>query len=344
MIRSHTHTPPPEGEAQEIAPGVLWLQLPLPFKPDTVNAYALRNGANDGGGWTVVDTGLDTGRSRALWERILAGPLQGAPVTRLIATHHHIDHIGLAGWFQDRGAELWTSRTAWLMARMGALDVQEHPTPQALEFWRRAGMPPEMIGERSHERPFNASDVCAPLPPGYTRLREGQDICFGQRRWRVRMGHGHAPEHVTLWSLDDDLVIGGDQMLATISPNLGVYPTEPLADTVGDWLESCVRLAEFARSEQLVLPGHKLPYRGLPTRLHQLEVNQRAALDRLVAGMRQTPRSAVGCFDLLYRRHIGGREFGLALAEAVGHINHLHATGRVWHAGKNADGADLWGA
>ena len=158
------------------------------------------------------------------------------------------------------------------------------------------------------------------------------------------MGHGHAPEHVTLWSLDDDLVIGGDQMLATISPNLGVYPTEPGADTVGDWLESCRRLAEFARPEQLVLPGHKLPYSGLPTRLRQLETNQGAALERILAALRDSPRSAVGCFEVLYRRHIGKAEFGLALAEAVGHINHLRATGRVWPAGKTPEGAALWGA
>ncbi len=340
MIRSHTHTPPAEGEALEIAPGVLWMQLPLPFKPDAVNVYALR----DSDGWTVVDTGLDTRRSRAIWERLLAGPLAGAPVTRLIVTHHHIDHVGLAGWFQERGAELWTSRTAWLMARMGVLDVQERPTPQALAFWRAAGMPADLLEERAHERPFNASDVCAPLPPGYLRLSEGQQIRFGERRWTLRMGHGHAPEHVTLWSLDDDLVIGGDQMLATISPNLGVYPTEPGADTVGDWLESCARLAAFAQPGQLVLPGHKLPYRGLPTRLRQLADNQRAALDRLTEGLRTAPRSAVGCFDLLYRRHIGKAEFGLALAEAVGHINHLRATGRVWAAGTTAEGAALWGA
>lgn len=340
MIRSETHSPPPEGEAHEIAPGVLWLQMPLPFKPDTVNVYAFR----DAEGWTVVDTGLDTGRGRALWDRILQGPLAGAPVTRLIATHHHIDHIGLAGWFQARGAQLWTSRTAWLMARMGALDVQDLPTPQALEFWRRAGMPAELIRERSHERPFNSADVCAPLPPGYRRLVEGQEIAFGNRRWVVRMGNGHAPEHVTLWSLDDDLVIGGDQLLATISPNLGVYPTEPEADTVGDWLASCARLAEFATPEQLILPGHKLPYRGLPTRLRQLADNQRAALDRVVTALQAGPLSAVDCFPALYRRHIGKPEFTLALAEAVGHINHLRAEGRVWHAGTSESGAMLWGA
>ena len=133
-------------------------------------------------------------------------------------------------------------------------------------------------------------------------------------------------------------------MLATISPNLGVYPTEPEADTVGDWLESCARLAAFAQPGQLVLPGHKLPYRGLPTRLRQLADNQRAALDRIVSGLRQKPRSVVGCFELLYRRNIGKPEFGLALAEAVGHINHLRASGRVWHAGTDPQGARLWGA
>lgn len=340
MIRSETHTIPPEGEAHEIAPGVLWLQMPLPFKPDAVNVYAFR----DAEGWTLVDTGLDSRRGRALWQRILQGPLAGAPVTRLIATHHHIDHIGLAGWFQAQGAELWTSRTAWLMARMGVLDLQERPTPQALAFWRRAGMPAEIIEERSGERPFNSADFCAPLPPGYRRLREGQQIAFGNRRWIVRMGNGHAPEHVTLWSLDDDLVIGGDQLLATISPNLGVYPTEPEADTVGDWLESCARLAEFATPQQLILPGHKLPYRGLPTRLRQLAENQRAALNRVVEALRPGPLSAAGCFPALYRRHIAKPEFGLALAEAVGHINHLRASGRVWHAGTSETGAALWGA
>ncbi|WJS84825.1 MBL fold metallo-hydrolase [Paracoccus sp. TOH] len=340
MIRSETHNPPAEGEAHEIAPGVFWFQLPLPFKPDTVNVYAFR----DSEGWTVVDTGIDTRRGRALWERILQGPLAGAPVTRLIATHHHIDHIGLAGWFQAQGAELFTSRAAWLTARMGVLDLQERPTPQAIAFWRRAGMPDELVEERSHERPFNSADICAPLPPGYQRLQEGRRIAFGGRRWIVRLGNGHAPEHVTLWSLDDDLVIGGDQLLATISPNLGVYPTEPDADTVGDWLESCERLAAFARPEQLILPGHKLPYRGLPTRLRQLADNQRAALDRVVAGLRDEPRSAVGCFPLLFRRNIAKPEFGLALAEAVGHINHLRATDRVWPAGMSETGAALWGA
>ncbi len=341
MIRSEPHIPPAEGEAREIAPGVLWMQMPLPFKPDTVNCYALR----DADGWTLVDTGIDTARIRALWQALMQGPLAGAPVTRLIATHHHLDHMGLAGWFRSsHGVELWTSRTAWLTARMSILDVQDRPTPQALAFWRQAGMPPDMIAERAAERPFNMADLSAPLPPGYRRLAEGHEIAFGERRWIVRMGEGHAPEHVTLWSQDDDLVIGGDQLLASISPNLGVHPNEPEGDPIGGWLTSCARLAEHARPDQLILPGHRLPYRGLSTRLRQLIDNQRAALERLAAGLAGAPRTTVGCFDLLYRRVIGKPEFGLALAEAVGHINHLRAAGRVWPVGQTEQGATLWGA
>ena len=182
-----------------------------------------------------------------------------------------------------------------------------------------------------------------PLPPGYARLTEGQVLTIGARRWRVAMGHGHAPCHVTLWSQDDAVVIGGDQLLPGISPNLGVYPTEPEADPVGEWLESCARLATLARDDQLVLPGHKLPFTGLPFRLSQLIQNHHAALDRLREALAQGPRSAVGCFDILFRRGIGESEFGLALVEAVAHLNHL-ARAEVIRPVAESDGAVLWGA
>ncbi|WP_411838355.1 MBL fold metallo-hydrolase [Paracoccus sp. ME4] len=339
MIRTPFDTPPAEGAAVTVAPGVLWMRLPLPMKLDHVNVYAF----DDPEGWTIVDTGFDTGRSRALWERLLAGPLQGRPVVRVIVTHHHPDHVGLAGWFMQGGADLWISRTAWLTARMLVLDEQAQATPQALAFWRRAGMPAELLARRAVDRPFNFADVVHPLPQGFTRLAEGDVVAFGGRRWRVAMGHGHAPCHVTLWSQDDDLVIGGDQLLPSISPNLGVYPTEPEADPVGEWLESCTRLAALARTDHLVLPGHKLPFTGLPFRLEQLIQNHRAGLERLAEVLRDAPRTAVGCFDILYRRRIGEGEFGLALVEAVAHVNHLHRAGLVRPVGET-EGAVLWGA
>ncbi|WP_333828624.1 MBL fold metallo-hydrolase [Pararhodobacter sp.] len=337
QIRFPFEAPPAPGTATEVAPGVLWMRLPLPMALDHVNVYAL----DDGAGWTVVDTGFDTGKTRELWQALLKGPLAGRPVTRVLATHHHPDHIGLAGWFQsEHGAELWTSRTAWLFARMLALDVQERATPESLAFWRDAGMDAALLEERAAERPFNFADVVAPMPLGFHRLREGGHVRIGGRQWVVRTGNGHAPEHLTLWSLDDNLVIGGDQLLPGISANLGVYATEPQADPVGEWLESCAALGAFARDDHLVLPGHKLPFTGLPVRLRQMTENHQGALARLEAHLSE-PRRATECFPPLFKREIGPDVYGLALVETVGHLNHLLASERVsrW---RGADGAWLW--
>ena len=331
--------PPEPGAAREVAPGVLWLRMPLPMRLDHVNVYAL----DDGDGWSLVDTGFDTRKTRALWEAALAGPLGGRPVNRVIVTHHHPDHIGLAGWFRAAyGAETWTTRTAWLMARMLQLDVQERPSPETEAFWRAAGMAPDVLAQRIETRPFNTADIVTPLPLGYRRIAEGDTLTMGGRDWDVRIGHGHAPEHATFWSRDGELVLGGDQLLPSISPNLGVYATEPEADPVGEWIESCARLAPFATEAQLVLPGHKLPFRGLPLRLRQLEDNHHGALARLEAHLSE-PRAAGECFPPLYLREIGAGEYGLALVEAMGHCLHL------WHLGRaertvRGDGAWLWRA
>ena len=323
-IRYPYPDPPLPGQAIAVADGILWMRLPLPMALDHVNVYAL----DDGDGWAIIDAGFASAGTRALWQDLLDGPLAGKPVTRVIVTHHHPDHVGLAGWFIAQGATLHMPRTGWLMARMLTLDVQDRPTPETITFYKRAGMDPEELARRKAERPFNFADCVAPLPLGFQRLQAGQTIHIAGRTWDIRMGDGHAPEHATFWSRDDAVVLGGDQLLPSISPNLGVYPTEPDADPVGDWMASCQRFQPFARDDQLVLGGHKLPFRGLPLRLQQMIDNHHNALDRLLAHL-STPRRAGDCFAPLFKRSIGPAEYGLALVEAVAHLNHLHQTGRA---------------
>ena len=336
-IRYPWETPPQEGEAIEVAEGVLWMRLPLPMALDHVNIYAL----DEGDSWTIIDTGFDSKRSRAIWADLMAGPLGGKPISRLIVTHHHPDHVGLAGWFQEEhGAELWTTRTAWLFARMLQLDEQAVPRQETLEFYRRCGMDEEIYNERKSERPFNFADVVAPMPLGFRRIKQDDVVRMGGRDWDVHIGNGHAPEHATFWSRDDNLVLSGDQILPSISSNIGVYATEPEADPVADWLESCERLKAFARADQLVLGGHKLPFTGAPTRMRQLIDNHHGALERLVRHLDE-PKTASECFAPLFKRSIDKGAYGLALVEALAHLNHLYHIGTVSRTMRE-DGAWLW--
>jgi glyoxylase-like metal-dependent hydrolase (beta-lactamase superfamily II) len=316
-------TPPATGQAIEVATGVLWMRLPLPMKLDHVNVYAL----DEGDSWTIVDTGFASTKSRDIWHSLIAGPLAGKPINRVVVTHHHPDHIGLAGWFQTEfGAELITTRTAWLFARMLTLDTQPSPTRETLAFYKSAGMDPDIYQKRATERPFNFADVVAPLPLGYSRIAQNDVIQMGGRTWDIHIGNGHAPEHATFWSRDDNLVLAGDQILSSISPNVGVYATEPMADPIGEWIEACERLALHARDDHLVLGGHKLPFVGLPFRMRQLIDNHHGALARLSAFI-DSPKAAGDCFAPLFKRTIGEGEYGLALVESVAHLIHLYQTG-----------------
>ncbi len=337
QIRMPWAEPPAEGEATEIAEGLLWMRLPLPMALDHVNVFAL----DDGPCWSIVDTGFDTKRSRRIWQDLLNGPLSSKPVGRVIVTHHHPDHVGLAGWFQQEfRAELLTTRTAWLFSRMLMLDEQDRPAPETLTYWRSLGFDPRLLEQRITERPFNFADVVAPMPLGFTRIRDGDCLSVGGRDWRVRTGSGHAPEHATLWEEGGNLIIGGDQLLPSISANIGVYATEPDADPLSDWFTSCRAFMPHARADQLILPGHKLPFTGLPLRLSQMIENHTGALARL-RDFLIDPRTAHDCLETLFKRRIKDSEYGLAIVEARAHLNYLLATGEVRRE-ITTGGADLW--
>lgn len=201
-------------------------------------------------------------------------------------------------------------------------------------------MAPDMVGRFAAKEPMNFSNATYRIPPGYTRIEEGDVIDMGGRRWDVRMGNGHAPEHATFWSQDCNLVIVGDQAIPGISSNLGVHPTEPAADPVGEWLESCERLLQFAREDHIALPGHKAVFTGLPTRFEQLIGNHHGAINRLRRHLTE-PRTAVQCFVPIFGREIEENVFGLALNETYGHLNHMLKRGEVTYELRE-DGALWW--
>ena len=256
---------------------------------DHVNVYVI----DEGDSWTIIDTGFWSKKTQSIWSEIKEKWFSDKPIGKVIVTHHHPDHVGLAGWFQTEfKADLWMSRTAWLMARMLRLDYQKLPTEETINFWRRAGMDDLILNERATGKPFNFGDSVHEMPLGFRRIIDGEKIILGNRSWIVRVGNGHAPEHLTLWCEDEPIVIAGDQIISSISPNLGVYATEPDADPVQEWLTSCEAFLPFSNDKQLVLPGHKLPFYGLPHRLKQLIENHHSALKRLVAFLKE-PQTAV---------------------------------------------------
>ena len=210
---------PPVGEPIEVSKGIFWFRLPLPMALDHVNIYAV----DEGDSWTIIDTGLWSKKTLSIWRSIVDQYFNNKPIGRVIVTHHHPDHVGLAGWFQKEfKAVLWMTRTAWLMARMLRLDYQKLPAEETVNFWRRAGMDEKTLKERASGKPFNFGDSVFEMPLGFRRIVDSEKITLGNRSWIVRVGNGHAPEHATLWCENEPLVIAGDQVISSISPNLGV--------------------------------------------------------------------------------------------------------------------------
>lgn len=328
--------PPGFGEAITVAPGVLWMRLSMPIALNHINVYAVE----DGEGWVLIDTGLNIRDSRDRWEALLAGPLAGRPVTRVICTHMHPDHIGLAGWLCERtGAQLVMTRVEYATARMLLADTGQPAPESGAAYYRAAGWDADQVD--TYRREYGQfGRAVSPMPVGYVRMREGDRLSIGGQDWRVVVGEGHSPEHACLWREADGVVLGGDQILPRISSNVSVWPTEPEADPLGDWLKSLERMKTVFPDEVLVLPSHGEPFHGVQARLDALIRGHRTALKRLERTL-MTPKRAVDVFSALFARPVGDGVRGMATGEAIAHLNYLLHRGRVSRI-RDADGVDWW--
>jgi glyoxylase-like metal-dependent hydrolase (beta-lactamase superfamily II) len=315
---------PETGEACEIAPGVLWLRLPLPFLLNHINVWLLR----DGDGWALVDTGLFTNTTREVWKHVFDTHLAGLPLTRILVTHLHPDHVGCAGWLTRKfEVDLWMSRDEYLLARVLVADTGKPAPPEGTRFYRAAGFGRDSL-DRYVEHFGAFGRVVSPMPESYRQLREGMKLTIGDRVWEVIVGRGHSPEHACLHCRELGLLISGDQILPTISSNVSVWPTEPAANPLAHWFESLHRLRETLPEEVLVLPAHGKPFRGALPRLGQLIDEHERGLEKLRRLCRE-PRRAVDVFPALFKARIDERNLIMATGEAVSHLNYLLERGEM---------------
>ncbi|HEU0134758.1 MAG TPA: MBL fold metallo-hydrolase [Allosphingosinicella sp.] len=315
---------PEQGELLALAEGVGWARLPIPGSLKHINIWVL----DDGEGVALVDTGLDIPPCREAWEALFEGPLAGRAVTRVICTHFHPDHVGLAGWLTQRFAvRLWMTRGEWLFGRLLASDVRDSPPPEAIAYWRSAGWEEARIEAEAAKGWGRFASMVSPIPVSFVRMEEGDRLRVGSRTWRVLVGSGHCPEHACLVDDEAGLMIAGDQVLPRITSNVSLSLSEPEADPLGEWLASIEKLKGLPDS-LFVLPSHGEPFTGLHARLDALAHGHRDRLDALHAKLEE-PRRAVDCFGTLFARRIEDGMLGLATGEALAHLRRLEVEGKA---------------
>jgi glyoxylase-like metal-dependent hydrolase (beta-lactamase superfamily II) len=331
--------PPEIGKLIEVAPGVVWMRMPLPMKLDHINVWGLQDGA----GWAVVDTGMRTDATLAAWRELFAGAREQGPITRVLVTHMHPDHVGIAGWLTRKfKCRLWMTRLEYLNCRVLTTDSGREAPEDGVTFYRRAGWS-EAALETYRARFGNFGKFIHALPDSYRRIVDGEEITIGDHRWRVIVGTGHSPEHACLYCAELKLLISGDQVLPRISSNVSVHPTEPDADPMQEWLESLEKLKREVPDDVLVMPSHNECFRGLHARLDYLGAAQQRVLERLRKTL-QEPKRVVDVFATLFGRAIDESDSGLlnlATGESLACLNHLLHRGEV-HKEQDAGGVDWY--
>jgi glyoxylase-like metal-dependent hydrolase (beta-lactamase superfamily II) len=327
---------PETGTCIEVIAGVYWVRMRLPFQLNHINLWLLA----DGDGWTVVDTGVRDEPTAQAWTELFDTVMLGKPVKRVIVTHLHPDHVGMAGWLVRRfGCMLWMSRTDYLLCRNLCFDTGLEAPEEGIRFYKAAGFPEDAL-EQYRTRFGGFGKGVYRLPNSYHRIIDGDRIEIGDYTWEVVVGRGHAPEHVCLWCKEAGVFISGDQILPRISSNVSLFPTEPDANPLQDWLDSCAQLEALVADDVLILPSHNEPFRGARMRLRELIEGHETSLSALHSLCRE-PKRAVDCFPALFRSRITAGNFGMATGESLAHLSCLVARGQMERE-RDKDGVDWY--
>ncbi|MFM2058935.1 MAG: hypothetical protein RLY71_3320 [Pseudomonadota bacterium] len=333
---------PALGRSLEVAPGVRWIRMGLPFALDHINLWLLRDEIDGRAGWSVVDCGITNDTTRAAWQQVFEQELDGLPVLRVIVTHMHPDHIGLAHWLTEHWStpewpcRLWISATDWNAARMASIQTTGFGGEAAAAFFASHGLSdPEALAKVRARGNYYASMVPT-VPPRYRRLMDGQPLQIGGHTWRCHVGHGHAPEHMSLHCEQLGVLISGDMVLPRISTNISVIDLEPEADPLPLYLASLDRMRALP-ADTLVLPSHGKPFRGLQERIEQLHEHHRERLADVLAACAEAPCTAADILPVLFKRALDLHQTTFAMGEAIAHLHALWLGGQLARL-RGADG------
>ncbi|MFL6660332.1 MAG: MBL fold metallo-hydrolase [Massilia sp.] len=315
-------TLPAIGTVQTLAPGLLWLRMPLPFALDHINLWLLADEREGRRGWSAVDCGVANDATRAAWEQVLASTTGEAGLLRVFATHCHPDHVGLSEWLCSKyGAPFWATTGEYAFARMMSAALPGVDGSAALPHFERHGLvDPELVARMGERRNYYPSLVPA-VPLAYTRMQDGEQLAIGEHSWRVITGFGHAPEHASLYCEALKVLISGDMVLPRISTNVSVFAVEPEGNPLQLYLDSLGKFADLP-DDTLVLPSHGKPFRGLHTRITQLREHHSARLAEVMQACQQ-PHSAADIVPIMFRRPLDAHQLSFALGEALAHLHKL---------------------
>ncbi|MDP6173791.1 MAG: MBL fold metallo-hydrolase [Rhodospirillales bacterium] len=327
-------TPEP-GCLSQVAPGVQWARMPMPFRLDHVNVWLLE----DGDGWAAVDTGYPLEDNAKLWEELLAGGDLPGGLSRMICTHYHPDHVGLCGWLcKNHGIELTATFSEWAMGRLMSMGGFTSG-PMMEEFYRLAGCEAGKVRDYSQVRQSNPFKEYGALPSAFRCMADEDELELGAYRWRVLVVEGHAPEQACLFCDELNLLIAGDQVLPYITPNITVHANMPHANPLKEFLNSFAKLAQLPR-DVLVLPSHGIPFHGLHQRLEDFKTHHDKRLATALEACAK-PSTGLQVMRHMFPAKLEGMDFFFALGEALAHLHYLEADGSI-QRGAQADGVHLF--
>jgi len=324
-LRFPFETMPAFGEVIEIRPGILWTCIPLPYRLDHVNVFLIREPE----GWVAIDTGIQTADAKAAWEKLLSGPLRGDRISRVIVTHHHPDHIGLAGWLCARfDAPLLTSYSSYMGSRVISHGDNENMTRDNFDFYVGHGMTEEGAGVVAIQGNDYLRRV-GELPTSFQRLMMADVLEIGDWTFRVLTGDGHAAEQVMLYCEEEQLLFAADQVIEKISPNISVFAIEAGGDPLGHFLRSLRFLRAQIPADVFVLPGHRRPFYGLHRRCEELEEHHQERCDLIRVACARGPQSVADLVPLLFPRELDPHQMSFAFTETLAHVNRLVRRGEI---------------